>query len=101
MISNLEKAFEFDIKSRISDNTGLPCGIVIKAGDIKENVVFEKNAVKITAFEVDRERVKPAFGYRIDYARRSVVLSGDTRCSENLIRYSNNEKNLYWRSRIR
>ena len=88
MMSNLEKAFEFDIKARISDNTGLPSGVVIKAGDIKEGVVFEKNGVKITAFEVDHERVKPAFGYRIDYAGRSVVLSGDTRRSENLIRYS-------------
>ena len=88
MMSNLEKAFEFDIKARISDNTGLPAGVVINAGDIKEGVVFEKNGVKITAFEVDHERVKPAFGYRIDYAGRSVVLSGDTRYSENLIRYS-------------
>ncbi|HEY8561103.1 MAG TPA: MBL fold metallo-hydrolase [Pyrinomonadaceae bacterium] len=88
MVSNLEKAFEFDIEARISDNTGLPSGVVIKAVDIKEGVVFEKNAVKITAFEVDHERVKPAFGYRIDYAGRSAVLSGDTRYSENLIRYS-------------
>lgn len=88
MTANLEKAFEFDIKSRISDDTGSPDGIVIKAEDIKEGVVFEKDGVKITAFEVDHERVKPAFGYRIDYAGRSVVLSGDTRYSENLIRYS-------------
>lgn len=88
MISNLEKAFEFDIKARIADKTGLSAGVVIKAGDIKEGVVFENNGVKITAFEVDHERVKPAFGYRIDYAGRSVVLSGDTRFSENLIRYS-------------
>jgi ribonuclease BN (tRNA processing enzyme) len=29
-----------------------------------------------------------AFGYRIDYAGRSVVLSGDTRVSENLIRHA-------------
>lgn len=88
MMSNLEKAFEFDIKARISDDTGLPAGVVIKAEDIKEGVVFEKNGVKITAFEVDHGRVKPAFGYRIDYAGRSVVLSGDTRYSENLIRSS-------------
>lgn len=88
MMSNLEKAFEFDIKARISDDTGSPAGVVINAEDIKEGVVFEKNGVKVTAFEVDHERVKPAFGYRIDYAGRSVVLSGDTRYSENLIRYS-------------
>ena len=40
----------------------------------------------ITPFAVDHAPVEPAFGYRIDYRGRSVVLSGDTRFSENLIR---------------
>src|SRR4029453_2170044 len=40
------------------------------------------------AFEVDHSPIKPAFGYRIDYGGRSVVLSGDTRFSENLIRFA-------------
>jgi ribonuclease Z len=88
MMSNLEKAFEFDIKARISDDTGAPVGVVIIAEEIKEGVAFEKYGVKITAFDVDHGRVRPAFGYRIDYAGRSIVLSGDTRYSENLIRYS-------------
>jgi len=88
MTANLERAFEFDIKFRISDDKAPPEGVVIRAVDIKEGVVYEKNGVKITAFEVDHAPVKPAFGYRIDYAGRSVVLSGDTRYSENLIRYS-------------
>ncbi len=88
MVSNLEKAFEFDIKARISDDKASPAGVVIKIEEIKEGIVFEKNGVKITAFDVDHAPVKPAFGYRIDYARRSVVLSGDTRYSENLIRHS-------------
>ena len=87
MMSNLEKAFEFDIKIRVGDQAS-PAGAVIKAEDISQGVIFEKNGVKITAFEVDHRPVKPAFGYRIDYAGRSVVLSGDTRFSENLIRYS-------------
>ena len=30
----------------------------------------------------------PAFGYRVDYGGRSVVLSGDTRVSQNLIRHA-------------
>jgi len=44
--------------------------------------------VKITVFEVDHRPVKPAFGYRIDHAGRSIVLSGDTGISENLIRHA-------------
>jgi len=34
--------------------------------------------------------VKPAFGYRIDYSGLSVVLSGDTGTSENLVRHARN-----------
>ena len=49
---------------------------------------MEGAGVKVTAFEVDHAPVKPALGYRIDYAGRSVVLSGDTRLSENLIRHA-------------
>jgi len=47
MTANLEKAFEYDIKARISDNTGASNGIAIKAGDIKEGVIFEENGVKM------------------------------------------------------
>ena len=88
MMSNLEKAFEFDIKLRVSDDKAAPRGVVIEAKDVTEGVVYEKNGVKVTAFEVDHKPIKPAFGYRIDYGGRSVVLSGDTRSSENLIKYA-------------
>jgi ribonuclease Z len=50
--------------------------------------VFDSNGIKVTAFLVDHGPVKPAFGYRVDYGGRSVALSGDTRFSENLIRFS-------------
>ena len=41
-----------------------------------------------TAFEVDHKPITAAFGYRVDYGGRSVVLSGDTRVSQNLIRHA-------------
>jgi len=88
MMSHLEQAYEYDIRIRLYDDRASPDGVVILAQDIIEGVVFEKGGVKITAFEVDHTPIKPAFGYRIDHARRSVVLSGDTRVSENLIRYA-------------
>jgi ribonuclease Z len=88
MMSHLEQAYEFDIRMRLYDDRAAPDGIVILAEDISEGVVYDKGGVKITAFEVDHTPVKPAFGYRIDYAGHSVVLSGDTRVSENLIRYA-------------
>jgi len=44
--------------------------------------------VEVTPIRVDHHVVKPAFGYRIDYAGRSVVISGDTAYSENLVQMS-------------
>jgi ribonuclease Z len=88
MMSHLEQAYEYDIRIRLYEDRASPDGVVILAEDVAEGFVYEKNGVKITAFEVDHTPVKPAFGYRIDYAGRSVVLSGDTRVSENLIRHA-------------
>lgn len=48
-------------------------------------VIFEDGGVKVTAFRVDHDPVKPAFGYRFDYKGRSVVISGDTAKSASLI----------------
>lgn len=55
------------------------------ATEIERGVVYERGGMKVTAFEVDHV-VIPAFGYRIDVNGRSVVISGDTRYSETLIR---------------
>lgn len=42
----------------------------------------------MTAFEVDHgDLIKPAYGYRIDFKGRSVVISGDTRFNENVIKF--------------
>ena len=88
MMSYLEQAFDYDIKIRLYDDRVSPDGVIIEARDISEGVIYEKNGVKVTAFEVDHEPIKPAFGYRIDYAGRSVVISGDTRPSDNLVKYA-------------
>lgn len=88
MMSKLEEAYDFDIRIRLYDDRTPPNGILLLAEDIAEGIVFEKGGLKITAFEVDHSPVWPAFGYRVDYGGRSVVLSGDTRVSQNLIRHA-------------
>jgi ribonuclease Z len=89
MMGHLEKAYQADIHVRRDlDEKFAPEGIEVSATDIEQGVAYEDNGVKITAFDVDHGHVKPAFGYRIDYEGRSVVLSGDTRYSENLIEHA-------------
>ncbi|HCX29091.1 MAG TPA: MBL fold metallo-hydrolase [Blastocatellia bacterium] len=96
MILHLEKAYRADIRIRIADEKLPLAGAAILTKEITEGVVYEKNGVKVTAFNVDHgEFIKPAFGYRIDYNGRSVVLSGDTRFSENLIKFSNGADVLF------
>jgi ribonuclease Z len=88
MMSKLEEAFDFDIRIRLYDDRAAPRGVLLTVQDIEEGVVLDNDGLKVTAFEVDHSPVWPAFGYRIDYRGRSVVLSGDTRVSENLVRHA-------------
>jgi ribonuclease Z len=89
MMQNLQKAFAFDIRIRRDVDEKYPgSGIKAIATDIREGIVYQANGVKVTAFLVDHGPVKPAFGYRVDYRERSVVLSGDTRPSENLVKFA-------------
>jgi ribonuclease Z len=90
LMENLEKAYALDIKIRLEDEKLSPDGIAVKVDEFDgEGVVFEKNGVKVTAFTVNHgDAIKPAVGYRIDYKGHAVVLSGDTRYDENLIRHA-------------
>lgn len=42
------------------------------------HVLFEREGLKVTVFEVDHAPVAPSVGYRFDYRGRSAVISGDT-----------------------
>ena len=89
MIENLQKAFAFDIHIRRDiDEKYSATGIKVISSDIHQGVVYQANGVTVTAFLVDHGPVKPAFGYRVDYREHSVVMSGDTKPSDNLIKYS-------------
>jgi ribonuclease Z len=56
---------------------GTPVTVSIPDGE-PGTVVFDRNGVVVRAFRVDHGHVKPAYGYRVEYNGKSVVLSGDT-----------------------
>ncbi len=89
LTSNLERAYADDIKIRIKDEKLSPEGIAILAEEFAaDGIVYAKDGVRVIAFEVDHgDAIKPAYGYRIEYGGRSVVLSGDTRYNENVVKY--------------
>lgn len=88
LAAHLGEAFAYDLRIRVEDDHRDPAGSRIEVTEIKEGVVYRRDGVTITAFNVDHRPIVPAFGYRIDYAGRSVVISGDTRLSENLIKWA-------------
>ena len=89
MMENLVKAFSWDITTRSKEKNKADSGASVNTTDIKEEFIWQKNGVKVTPFTVRHsEFIDSALGYRIDYAGHSVILSGDTRYSENLIRYA-------------
>lgn len=89
MMDNLVKAFSWDISTRAKEKNKTDSGALVIAKDIREGVIWENKEIKITPFTVRHsDFIDSALGYKIEYAGRTLVLSGDTRYSENLIRYS-------------
>ena len=86
--NGLKAAYQRDIDIRVPDEN-LPR----EAADFdvteftEDGIVYDRDGVVVRAFAVDHgELIKPAVGYRIDYAGRSVLISGDTRYDENIAR---------------
>jgi ribonuclease Z len=88
MIHHLRQAFAEDIRIRVANEHADSAGIALGGKDISDGVVYDESGLKVTAFGVDHAPAMAALGYRIDYAGRSVVLSGDTRPSDDLVRHA-------------
>jgi ribonuclease Z len=89
MMTHLQEAFAFDIHIRRDVDEKYPAdGIRAIATDVREGPIYKANGVTVTAFFVDHGPVKPALGYRVDYRGHSVVMSGDTKPSDNLIKFA-------------
>ena len=97
VVAGFAQAYSQDVEYRIAHHTEtmLPraaAGAVAREVKLKSGteaaVVFERNGLKVTAFNVEHSPVKPAYGYRLDYKGRSVVVSGDTAKSMNLAKHT-------------
>lgn len=87
MTENLTKAFSEDIRIRIADEDYPAAGVAFDAHDIEPGLVYDHNDVKVSAIEVNHgEKIKPAFGYVIEFDGKKVVLSGDTKPDERVVK---------------
>ena len=75
-----------DIEIRTQDEGRKPLADMILPHEIsKPGLVMQDDRVKVTAALVNHPPVSPAFAYRFDAPDRSIVISGDTSASDNLI----------------
>jgi len=80
----------YDIRTRIQDEGRVPLEPLIHVHELTDGgLVLDDDNVRVTAALVDHPPVAPAFAYRFDAPDRSIVISGDTRPSENLIKLAN------------
>ena len=75
-----------DIDVRIADEGRVPLVPLVHAHELHDaGVVMQDDNVKVTAAVVRHPPTVPAFAYRFDTADRSIVISGDTAPSDELI----------------
>jgi ribonuclease BN (tRNA processing enzyme) len=76
-----------DIQTRIANEGRVPLAPLVHVHEQTESgpVVSDDN-VKVTSTLVDHPPVVPAFAYRFDAHDRSIVISGDTAPSQNLVK---------------
>ena len=78
---------ETDISTRIADEQRIPLQPLIHPHEIGEGgVIIQNGGVTVTCALVNHPPFEKAFAYRIDAPDRSIVVSGDTTYSENLVR---------------
>lgn len=87
MTDYILKAYQEDIELRIngSEPTNTE-GYKVKVHEIQPGLIYEDSNVRVKAFPVDHGSWRYAYGYRFETAQRTIVISGDTRPSESLIK---------------
>jgi ribonuclease Z len=94
VVAGFDQAYALDAAARVAHHgeSHMPAAagravaheVALPDGDAG-TVVFDRNGLRVTMFRVDHAPVVPAVGYRFDWRGRSVVVSGDTKRSPNVV----------------
>ncbi len=91
LAGGLQVAYKADLEIRSTEyaERGIdfsPRAATFDASEVgREGVFFDRGGVKVSAISVEHG-ASTAFAYRVDYGGRSVVISGDTKLSKNLMK---------------
>lgn len=77
----------YDIDARIKDEGRVPLVPLLHVHELTDGgFVMQDDNLKVTAALVDHPPMVPAFAFRFDGRDRSIVISGDTRPCDNLVK---------------
>lgn len=86
MTARLLEAYRYDIELRMADEGRQPLAALIRPHEITSaGEIYEDDRVRVTAALNEHPPIKHSFAYRFDTADRSIVISGDTIYSRNVI----------------
>jgi ribonuclease BN (tRNA processing enzyme) len=87
MIRNYLAYEAYDLAIRVKDEGRVPLAPLIHGHELRHGgAVLDDGVIRVTAAKVVHPPVDLAFAYRFDAADRSIVISGDTRPSAELVR---------------
>lgn len=87
MTGKLLEAYRYDIDLRMKDEGRPPLAPLVRPHEITTaGEVFRDDRVTVTAALNDHPPIAHSFAYRFDTADRSIVISGDTRYSDNVVK---------------
>ncbi len=88
MTNHIMEAYREDLRERIEGLEPTAAGAYdIQAHEIQPGVVYQDENVQVTAFSV-RHGTWPAYGYKFVTPDRTIVVSGDTAPSINLVKHA-------------
>lgn len=86
MTARLFEAYRYDLEVRAADEGRPPLPPLVRAHEITEGgEIFKDERVRVTGALNDHPPIRHSFAYRFDAPDRSIVISGDTRYSENVV----------------
>jgi ribonuclease BN (tRNA processing enzyme) len=87
MTAHLLEAHRYDIELRMADEGRPPLALLVRPHEITSGgEIFKDDRVRVTAALNDHPPIRHSFAYRFDTADRSIVISGDTRYSPNVVK---------------
>ncbi|TAN27607.1 MAG: MBL fold metallo-hydrolase [Actinomycetota bacterium] len=87
-VERLLHAFEEDIRLRTEEGAVTRSDLMPKIVELEDGWSLNRGDWHMVAFAVDHKPVQHAFGFRFELDGQAVVISGDTRMCDNVVKYA-------------